>query len=167
LRSGPARWLRDPAHRALAVIAVHTAGLWVWHFPAPYLAALHNPAMHVAEHASFLAAAWLLWAPVVGPRWQRLAGPVAFLLLFAAGMAAAALGAVLTLAPSPLYPAGAFPAGADPLREQQLAGLAMWIPMDAVVLAAAAGVFLRWLTGLERRAPGGRDLPAAPEVGVR
>jgi putative membrane protein len=164
---GPARWLRRPANRAVVVVAVHAAALWIWHFPAPYLAALHSSAVHAAEHASFLAAAWLLWALVVGPRWQRLAGPLALLLLFATGMAAAALGAVLTLAPSPLYPAEAFPAGADPLREQQLAGLAMWIPMDAVVLAVAAGVFLRWLTGLERRSPGGRDLPAAQEVGVR
>jgi putative membrane protein len=164
---GLARWLRQPANRAIAVAGAQAVALWVWHFPAPYLAALHSPAVHVAEHASFLATAWLLWAPMVGPRWQRLAGPVVFLLLFATGMAAAALGAVLTLAPSPLYPAEAFPAGGDPLREQQLAGLAMWVPMDVVVLTVAAGVFLRWLAGLERRSPGERDLAAAPEMGVR
>jgi cytochrome c oxidase assembly factor CtaG len=169
--SRPGRWLRRPAHRAVAVAGLHTAVLWVWHFPAPYLAALRHPAVHVAEHASFLAAAWLLWAAVVGPRRQRLAGPVAFLLLFATGMAAAALGAVLTLARAPLYPPSAYPAAGapsgDPLADQQLAGLVMWVPMDALVLAAAAGAFLRWLTGLERRLPAARDLPAAREVGVR
>jgi putative membrane protein len=163
---GPARWLRRPAHRAQIVVGVHGAVLWAWHLPAPYLAAEGRPAVHVAEHGSFVVAAWLLWSAVIGPRRQRLEGPVAFLALFAAGMTAAALGAVLTLAPAPLYPAPAFPAG-DPLGDQQRAGLLMWIPMDGVILACAAGVFLRWLTGLERRSPSERDLAAPEEVEIR
>jgi cytochrome c oxidase assembly factor CtaG len=163
---GLARWLRRPVHRALIVVGVHTAALWAWHLPAPYLAAVDHPAVHVAEHASFVVAGWLLWSAVLGPRRQRLAGPVAFLVLFTTGMAAAGLGAVLTLAPAPLYPAPAFPAG-DPLGEQQLAGLVMWAPMDAVILAGAVGVFLRWMTGPQRLAPGDRDLDAAQQVGIR
>jgi putative membrane protein len=163
---GLARWVRRPAHRALIVVGAHTAALWAWHLPAPYRAALDHPAVHTAEHASFVVAASLLWSAVLGPSRQRLPGPVAFLALFAAGMTAAVLGAVLTLAPAPLYPAGAFPAG-DPLGEQQLAGLVMWVPMDAVILACAVGVFLRWMTGLESQAPGDRDRAATPEVGIR
>jgi cytochrome c oxidase assembly factor CtaG len=163
---GPARWLRRPAHRTLIVVGVHTAVLWAWHLPGPYLAAAANPGVHLAEHASFVASAWLLWSAVLGPSRQRLADPVAFLALFAAGMTGAALGAVLTLAPAALYPAAAFPVG-DALSQQQLAGLLMWIPMDVLMFGSAVGVFLRWLTGLERLAPGEGDLAASQEVGTR
>jgi cytochrome c oxidase assembly factor CtaG len=164
--SGLARWLRRPVHRALIVVGVHTGVLWAWHLPGPYLAAVDDPAVHLAEHASFVAAGWLLWSAVIGPRRQRLPGPVALLALFAAGMTAAALGAVLTFAPAPLYPAAAFPAGTA-LAEQQLAGLVMWIPMDGVILACALGGFLRWLTGLDRQTPADRDLAAPQEVKLR
>lgn len=166
LRAGAVgRWLRDPVRRALVVGALHTAVLWFWHLPAPYLAALHSPAVHAVEHVSFVAVAWLLWSAVLAPdrphQPARLTGPACFLLLFAVGMAAAALGAVLTLAPAPLYPEQALaPNGGDPLTDQQLAGLVMWIPMDVVIFALALGVFLRWLVGLEQRTPGDRELPA-------
>ncbi len=76
-------------------------------------------------------------------------------------MAAAALGAVLTFAPAPLYPDHALASG-NPLADQQLAGLVMWIPMDVVLLGLAVSVFLRWLTGLEDRTPGDRELRPVP-----
>jgi putative membrane protein len=95
---------------------------------------------------------------------NRLSAPVGFLLLFATGMPAAALGAVLTLAPAPIYSADAL-AGPDPLADQQLAGLVMWVPMDVVMLVVAVTLFLRWLVSLDRRTPPERDLrPEREEV---
>ncbi len=162
LRAAPAsRWLRQPVRWALVVGAVHTVALWFWHLPAPYVAALDNPLVHTVEHVSFVAVGWLLWAAVLSPGRHRLNGAAAFLLLFAAGMAAAALGAVLTFAPAPLYPDHAL-AAANPLADQQLAGLVMWVPMDMVVLGLAVSVFLRWLTGLEDRTPGDREPRPVP-----
>jgi cytochrome c oxidase assembly factor CtaG len=160
VRSGAVgRWLRLPVRRALAVGVLHTAVLWFWHLPGPYTAALHSPVVHAGEHLSFLVAAWLLWSAVLAPSRHRLNGGMAFLLLFGVGMTAAALGAVLTFAPSPLYPGHALaPTGGDPLTDQQLAGLVMWIPMDMVVLGLALSVFLRWFTGLG--SPGERARPA-------
>jgi cytochrome c oxidase assembly factor CtaG len=154
----PARWLRRPAHLAAVAAVLHTAALWIWHLPEPYLAALHSEAVHVGEHVSFVGAAWLLWSTVLTPHRHRLSGPTSLLLLFATGMPATALGAVLTLAPARLYPVQAFtPHGGDPLRDQQLAGLVMWIPMQVIVLSAVVVVFLRWLTRLEDSMPADRD----------
>jgi putative membrane protein len=159
-----ARWVRRPINLALLAAGIHTAVLWFWHLPRPYSWAEANAPVHAAEHACFIAAAWLLWSTVLSPRADRLSAPVGFLFLFATGMTAAALGAVLTLAPGPIYPAEAL-AGPDPLADQQLAGLVMWVPMDVVMLVAAVTLFLRWLVTMDRRTPAERDLrPDREEV---
>jgi putative membrane protein len=165
LRTGASgRWLRRPINVALVAAGVHTVVLWGWHLPRPFEWAEGSPVVHAAEHACFVAAAWLLWSTVLSPRVNRLSAPVGFLLLFATGMPAAALGAVLTLAPAPIYSADAL-AGPDPLADQQLAGLVMWVPMDVVMLVVAVTLFLRWLVSLDRRTPPERDLrPEREEV---
>jgi putative membrane protein len=114
--------------------------------------------VHAAEHAGFLGAAWLLWSTVLSPRTAKVSDPVGFLLLFVTGMPAAALGAVLTLAPQVVYPG-------HTLTDQQLAGLVMWVPMDVVMFVAAVTLFLRWMVGFDRRTPADRDLrPTVEEV---
>ncbi|WP_199516678.1 cytochrome c oxidase assembly protein [Nucisporomicrobium flavum] len=165
LRSGPpGRWLRRPLNLALVAAGIHTAMLWWWHLPRPYGWAEHSAIVHAAEHTSFLVAAWLLWSTVLTPHANSLGGPASFLLLFATGMPAAALGAVLTLASGPIYPAGTL-AGPDPLADQQLAGLVMWVPMDVVMLVTAVTLFLRWMLALDRSSPAGRDLrPRREEI---
>jgi len=73
---------------------------------------------------------------------------VAVLYVFAATMPAAALGAVMTFAGTPLYPAqaaSAATAGVDPLTDQQVAGLVMWVPPDVVYLLVTVALFLPWL----------------------
>ncbi|WP_213452078.1 cytochrome c oxidase assembly protein [Rhizomonospora bruguierae] len=158
-----ARWLRAPTNLALLAAGAHTVVLWAWHLPTPYLLAEGDEVVHAVEHATFVGAAWLLWSTVFAPRGAGLSAPVGFLLLFATGMPAAALGAVLTLAPVPLYPDGVL-AAAHPLADQQLAGLVMWVPMDVIVLLVAVAVFLRWLVRLDRSAPPERDLKP-PDTG--
>ncbi|MFC0531704.1 cytochrome c oxidase assembly protein [Phytohabitans kaempferiae] len=186
--SAVVRWLRRPSQLALLAGGLHTAVLWAWHLPAPYAVAVDSAAVHAAEHLSFVGAAWLLWATVLGARPRGrpdpaggvrrpgpaaraarglrpaeslvLPTPVGLLVLFGTGMAAAALGAVLTLAPTPLYPPDVL-ASRDPLADQQLAGLVMWVPMDVVAFAVAVVLFVRWLARLDRRTPAGRDLRPA------
>jgi putative membrane protein len=158
------RWFRRPVNLALVAAGVHAAALWAWHLPRPYMWAEGSAVVHGAEHACFIVAAWLLWSTVLSPRAGRLSPPVGFLFLFATGMPAAALGAVLTLAPAPIYPPEAL-SGPDPLADQQLAGLVMWVPMDVVMLVAAVVVFLRWMLAFDRRTPADRDLrPDREEV---
>lgn len=145
-------WLRRHGGLALLAGALHGGVLWVWHLPTPYRLAVENDLVHMVEHASFIVAATLLWSTVIGADRHRIPGPAAVLLLVATMLAASALGATLTLASDPIYPAGILTPG-DPLADQQLAGLLMWIPMDVAVLAAASSVFLRWLFGLDRASP--------------
>lgn len=145
------RRLRRPTTYALLAGGGQTVVLWCWHLPGPYTAAVDRPAVHAAEHLSLLAAAWLFWAPVLGPPRHRPPAPVTVLLLVGAMLPASALGAVLTFAPAPVYPHRLL--GADPLADQQLAGLLMWAPMDVVVLVVALTVFLRWLLRMERDRP--------------
>lgn len=158
VRSGGAgRWLRRPVNLALITSGLYSIVLWAWHLPAPYQAALASPPVHAAEHLSFVAVGWLLWSAVLGRHRQRLSAPVGLLSLLATGMPVAALGAVLTLAPEPLYGSETL-TPADPLADQQLAGLVMWVPMDVIVLVLAVAIFLRWLLRLDRRTPAGHDL---------
>ncbi len=154
--------------------------LWLWHLPPLYEAALGSEVLHVLEHASFLLGAWAFWWYVLHEGPARLRGGAAVLFVFAATLPGAALGAVLTFAQAPLYPtqaAGAARAGLDPLTDQQLAGLVMWVPPDVVYLAVTVALVLPWLARLagdevgdeaaDRRSParqGGRARPAGGTV---
>lgn len=153
------RGLRRPVAYALLAGGVQTASLWYWHLPGPYVAGVDHPVAHAVEHLCFMTTAWLFWTPVLGAPRHRPPEPVVVLLLVGALLPASALGAVLTFAPEPVYPDRVL--GADPLADQQLAGLVMWVPMDAVLLVVALTVFLRWLVRLDRSdrsssPPGGR-----------
>lgn len=148
------RTLRAPL---IAWIA-HAAILWLWHLPRPYDAALQHDAVHALEHATMLVSALLFWLAVLRPqgRRQRLPDGAAILYLFAFGMQASLLGALLTLADSPWYDghlAGSAAWGLTPLQDQHLAGAIMWVPGGALYLAAVARVFLGWLRRLEERSP--------------
>jgi putative membrane protein len=169
------RWLRQPVKRAVVAGAVQTVVLVGWHLPRPYLWAVRSEPVHAAEHVCFIAASWLLWSCLLGAGRHRLSGPAALLLLFGSGMPAAGIGIALAIAPVPIYdPAALIPHGGDPLAAQQLGGLVMWAPMEGLVLAMGAGLFLRWLVTLERRLPADRALlpsgdtaPDPDEVVVR
>jgi cytochrome c oxidase assembly factor CtaG len=63
---------------------------------------------------------------------------------------------VLTFPQHPLYPAQAANAaasGINPLLDQRVGGLVMWIPLDFVYLLIAIGLFARWLHQLGARWP--------------
>jgi putative membrane protein len=76
------------------------------------------------------------------------------LYVFLTGLHATALGALMTVAPRPwysLYGARAAAAGVDPLEDQQLAGLLMWIPFGIVFLVVGLALVAAWLGEAERR----------------
>jgi putative membrane protein len=71
------------------------------------------------------------------------------LALFAVSMESGALGALLTFSASPWYRShlATTPAwGLAPLDDQQLAGLVMWVPGSLAYHAAAAWIFVRWMS---------------------
>jgi cytochrome c oxidase assembly factor CtaG len=148
-RGLPLGWLLT-AHFAWAA---HIGLLWAWHMPEAYDAALRHELVHYVEHACFLATAWLFWWHLATVTRHRLRGPVALLYVMAAVPPGAALGALLTFPDHPLYPlqaARALAAGFNPLTDQRIGGIVMWVPLDLAYMALAVWLFLRWFRTLER-----------------
>ena len=152
------RWLTLPA----TAWGLHLAALWGWHIPRAFEAALVHPGMHAMQHASFLASALLFWWSVLAPRTGHAARGFAMLSLFTTMAHTGALGALLALAPAPWYlsyveSAPAF--GFDPVEDQQLGGLVMWVPGGIAYLAAALAVVTNWVVGHDTAAPRRAALP--------
>jgi putative membrane protein len=155
--AGPVRRLRAAAALPAVGVLIYSAIVLFWHLPAVYDAALRSDAVHIAEHACFLLAGWLLWAPLAAPV-RRLDGGRGVFYVFLSGFPMSLVGAVLTLAPRPIYPEQTR-TGAGALAEQQLAGVLMWIPPAIASLGLCAVLILLWFRGMERAAPGTAPLP--------
>jgi putative membrane protein len=150
LTHGNVAVLRHPA----AAWLLHVGVLWFWHAAAPYDGALDNEFLHVLEHASFLVTAVLFWHAVIGVRGAaRVSGGLGALLVFAMAMQSVFLSALLTFARTPWYSGYATttaPWGLDPLADQQMAGVIMWIPAGGIYLAAALVLLVTWVRATER-----------------
>jgi putative membrane protein len=138
--------LTDP----LVAWALHALALWAWHIPALFDGALHHEGLHILQHLSFFVTALFFWWAVLGhdPRGRYGPGHSAAY-LFTTMLHTAALGALLSLAPTPWYSAYAPLTGAlglDPLEDQQLGGLVMWVPAGLAYVVAALWVLGRMLT---------------------
>ncbi len=130
------------------------AALWAWHLPMLFEAALVHPALHTLQHACFLLTALLFWWGILETRTPgaaRAGSAHAMFSLFTTMVHTSALGALLTLAPGLWYPFYIEPCsllGMDPLKDQQLGGLIMfimWVPAALAYLLAALAVAARWL----------------------
>jgi putative membrane protein len=123
--------------------------LWLWHAPVLFDAALASEAVHVAQHACFLAAALLLWWSVLG-RGSRRPDGASIASLFTTMMHSGALGALLTFAPHPWYAHYTGSASLGALEDQQLGGLVMWVPGGLAYLAAGLAIVGSWLRNPEK-----------------
>ena len=163
VRRASGRWRRrlGLTHANLAVLRhpaaawlLHVGVLWFWHAAAPYDAALDNEFLHVLEHASFLVTAVLFWQVVVGVRGAaRVSGGLGVLLVFAMAMQSVFLSVLLTFARTPWYSGygeTTAPWGLDPLTDQQLAGVIMWIPAGGIYLVVALALLVAWIRATER-----------------
>jgi cytochrome c oxidase assembly factor CtaG len=131
--------------RPLVATVTHGIAIWAWHVPVAFDAALSSEALHWLQHLSFFVTAMFFWWSLLG---QRQRAGVAVAELFVTGMHTGALGVLIALARQPMYPAQAALArayGADPLADQQLAGLIMWVPAGSVYVGAALAIALLWI----------------------
>jgi putative membrane protein len=162
--------LRALGHPALAWL-LGVATLWFWHAAVPYDAALANPFLHAVEHASLLGTAWLFWRSVIGPRSPgRVPNGLGVLLVFGMAMQSVLLSLLLTFAEAPWYASYATttaPWGLQPLADQQLAGVIMWIPAGLVYLGAALALLATWIRAAERHSPSLGVGQAGPGDGPR
>ena len=139
------RWLRHP----IAIFLASAGAIWFWHASVPYELAATNELAHGVEHISFLLTALLFWAAVLpGGQIRTMAPGGGVLLIFAVAMQGVILSALLTFADQPWYPSyreAALAWGVDPLDDQRLAGLIMWIPSGLIYTAAALGSLVVWI----------------------
>ena len=155
---------RNTAFRALVHVvrhplmaaALYVVGLYAWHVPALYDAALDHPTIHVLEHLWFLVAALIFWSVVIDPIPFRATLPYAaripFLLLVGAAQNTI-LGGLLAFSDRVYYThyaATAAARGVDAVSDQRLGGAIMWVPGDLIFLVAASFSFFLWLQSEEQ-----------------
>ena len=78
------------------------AGLWLWHAPRMYDAALADPALHTIEHLTFLVTSAVFWRMVSTAGDRRLDGLSAVVIVTLIALQGNLLAALITLAPQPL-----------------------------------------------------------------
>ena len=144
------------ARRPLVAGALYVGGLYAWHVPALYDAAVEDGTVHVLEHTWFLVTALLFWSVVIDPAPFRATLPYAaripFLLLVGAAQNTI-LGGLLAFSDRPFYApylrtTSAF--GLDAAADQRLGGAIMWVPGDLIFLVAASASFFLWLQSEEQ-----------------
>lgn len=139
------RVLKNPA----VVWLLHAGTLWFWHAAVPYNAAVEHRLVHALEHTSFLVTGIMFWRVAIGSRYSRqVSAGLGILLVFSMAIQSGFLSALLTFARTPWYGAYASSTGPwnlEPLADQQLAGVIMWIPAGLVYLAAALALLSTWL----------------------
>jgi putative membrane protein len=137
----------------LTVFLLQAAALWLWHLPSLYQLALHDDGVHALQHLSFVISASLFWWAMVYGRYGRRGYGLAVLYVFLTAVHSGALGSLLTFAPAAWYDAYVRQGSAwriDPLADQQLAGLLMWIPASVIFIVLGLALFAAWLGEAER-----------------
>lgn len=137
-------------HPVVAFLTFNVVFL-VAHLPGLYEQALALEPLHAVEHQLFLATAVVFWLPVLSPLPDALPRyPVVgqILYFFAQMFPSTLLGALLTHAERPLYPtydlAPRIVPGLEPLADQQIGGLLMWVGGGTYFVVAAGVVFFLW-----------------------
>lgn len=150
LHSRPLAWLTSPA----GSVTVFSAVLLVTHLPAVYGLALRSDTAHEAEHAAYLAAALVMWAPLLGvdPLPNRASPRGQAACLAACMVPMLVVGAWLGLAPHAAYQhyVELGPGRAAALHDQRLAATIMWA---GGVPAFAVPAILRRMSSRRRRSP--------------
>ncbi len=154
VRMATGRWKRRLSWKPGPALAwaLHVGTIWFWHAAVPYEAALDNDLVHAAEHASYLVTGLLFWQVVLGAR-RTISNGLGILLVFTMAMQSVFLSALLTFASAPWYSGYESTTRAwhlEPLADQQLAGLIMWIPAGLVYLGAALALLVLWIRTSER-----------------
>ncbi len=150
LHARPLAWLTGP----VGSVTLFSAVLLGTHVPAVYGLALGNDTAHEAEHALYLAAALLMWAPLLGvdplPRRQSPRGQAACLATCMVPMLL--VGGWLGVEPHAVYRhyVETGPGHAAALHDQRLAATIMWA---GGLPAFAVPALIRRMSSRRRRSP--------------
>lgn len=151
--SPPLRSLWKRLTEPITATLVQAVVMWVWHAPPLFDRALDSFGWHVAQHACFFASSLLFWWAMLHPRERGSGYGLSAACLFVTSLIGGALGALMSLSSSPWYAdyaaMGMTGIGLDPIDDQRLAGLIMWIPGGLVHAAAALALAYKWLKASE------------------
>ena len=162
LRNRAIRSTAERLTKPIPAFAIFNVVLIAWHLPVMYELAMRNHAVHIVQHLMFIAAAVIMWWPILGtvPELPRLPYPGQMLYAFLMTLPMGMLSIFITYADTLMYPAyAAAPRviGLTPLEDQRLGGLIMWVPGGLFFLGVMSVVFFRWAA-----AEGGPEAAAAP-----
>ena len=137
---------------------LYVGGLWLWHVPDAYDAALTYEVLHILEHLAFFVPALLFWWHVTGAT-PRLHGRLSYGFRIGYLLAALAqneiLGVIIAFARNPLYPHYTTVSrlwGLSVMDDQMLGGGLMWVPGGMMYAVAAVVLIARYLEQEEKRA---------------
>lgn len=162
LRNRVIRAVATRLTRPMACFIIFNVVIASWHIPALYNAAMENHDIHILEHLMFMAAAVLMWWPLMSqlPELPRLPYPGQMLYCFLMTLPMSVIAIYITMADSILYP---FYSSAprimklSPMEDQLLGGLIMWVPGGILFMIIMSVVFFKW-------ASRGEDHAAAAQV---
>ena len=130
--------------------------MWIWHIPALCNAAVEMMPVRVLQGVTLLIMGALFWQPIIGPG-KLLSPPAGMVYLFTACVACTLLGIGITFSPVSACPVYLNPTdrlgilslvqnqwGLTPDKDQQIAGLLMWVPPCLVYLSSILGLMARW-----------------------
>jgi putative membrane protein len=155
LRPPAVRLVARAVTRPLPAALIFSLTLAVWHLAPFYELMMREHEVHIATHLMFIAAATLMWWPVLSPlpELPRLPHGPAMLYLFLVGIPMQVVAALITTADQVLYPwysAAPRTWGLSPLDDQRLGGLLMWVPGNIYMFLAIGVVFFLWARESER-----------------
>lgn len=134
---------------AKSAFVVFNLTIAVWHLPPFYNAAMAHHSLHILEHLMFMAAAVLMWWPLLSqlPEFPRLAYPGQMLYSFLMSIPMSIIAVYIAMADHVLYPAyNAAPRvlPLSPLEDQLLGALIMWIPGGLIFMIIMTVIFFKW-----------------------
>lgn len=130
------------------------------HFPSVYDALFSDELMHFATHAVLLGSGLLTWLPLFSPAphvLRRLPLPGQMIYCLAQSIPGSLVGSLIALSERVVYRHyGPQPLqlGIDPLADQQLGGLFMWVAGGTFFLGLLTIIFFIWADREERHAFG-------------
>jgi putative membrane protein len=149
LRPRAVRAVAGRVTRPAACFAVFNVVLAAWHLPPLYNLALAHHPVHIVQHLTFIAAAVLMWWPLMSPLAElpRLSYPGQMLYCFLMVIPMSIVSIYITMADRVLYPAYAVAPrilGISPMADQHYGGLIMWIPGGLFFYGVMTVVFFKW-----------------------
>lgn len=135
--------------RPLVAGLIFTATIAFWHTIRFYDLMMRVHEVHILTHLMFMAAAILLWWPVMSPLKEAPPLPMGFrmLYIFLVSLPMQLVAALITFADTVLYPWYADAPrtfGLDVENDQLLGALLMWIPGNLYMFGAIGIIFFLW-----------------------